>query len=759
MSSTTPPERKGGGPSRSQVTSLYIEDSPVKSKRGSVLKIVSSKQHDSREFRPTSSNYDSGSLRADDSSSVFAVFINDSILPMMDSSISLDTDAAVSADISQGNSLSSDAESSRETSSTVDTNKHEVSKDSKMTEAESQYFDANENVLDPPVLVLREFHLTKSNRTSTHTITTTGSSVRNSKRGESGTGSEGKNFKPTPNSFVRNLTPEIEYASARSQQVRSSPRIIQGKRSSERIRANRASESSNLRGSVSLSIQTVSTSKLVDEEDEHIIGSIVAVPSGSVLRLSSTDKISTKDSTNTPSLPKTSFTHLPLHRVVEDGEDGSHPAQRNLLLSSPTTENSFWYSPDNDVEPDIEEAMDLLKKEMRDSLSTPNFGGEPFRSVPQWIGLDEFTPPDNPSPLGGHTNGDLSGNESDEFVPQEYHLIRKVTDSPSIPPRIPSSSPELHQPRSPALINKFIFSTEPETPVEFKPPAHQPFMHQIEIDNLPIPTSLMKVPLLRTISGSSRWKPNPDIETDLRTFSVLDGKAMLGSHPSLSRSLHRKVSLGEHPIPEEPVPKNEEPSSTNPQPAGSNEATAAAAAVTATAAPQPVTQTVRPSGDNNNQAKLIEPRPSASPVRRNTTNVAKKLGSAMEIKDMQTDMEAQPMVPMVQTVDTQSIESFDSGNYTFREIYSIQRIALMLLLCIVCPPLFFMVGMGPKGGVDDYHLLKLVLNKEHRASLLEGFIWDVDVVWIRTGCLIMGVAELLVASACIGVGFGIGLRR
>ena len=83
----------------------------------------------------------------------------------------------------------------------------------------------------------------------------------------------------------------------------------------------------------------------------------------------------------------------------------------------------------------------------------------------------------------------------------------------------------------------------------------------------------------------------------------------------------------------------------------------------------------------------------------------------------------------------------------------------MLLLCVVCPPLFFMVGMGPKGGVDDYHLLKLVLNKEHRASLLEGFIWDVDVVWIRTGCLIMGVAELLVASACIGIGFGIGLRR
>ena len=750
MSSTTPPERKGGGPSRSQVTSLYIEDSPIKSKRGSPLKRVSSKKRGSREDRPTSSNYDSSSIRADDNSSVFAVFINDSILPTMDSSISLDTDAAVSADISQGNSLSSGAESYREISSVVDTNKREVSKDSKTTEVESQYFDANENILDPPVLILREFRLTKSNRTSTHTTTTTGSSIRNSKRGESGTGSEGKNFRPTPSSIVRNLTPEIEYVSARSQQIRSSPRITQGKGGSERIRANHASGSSNLRGSASLSIQTVSTSKLVDEEDEHIIGSIAAVPSGSLLRLGSTDKISTRDYTNTPSISKASFVHLPLNRVAEDGEDESHSAQRNLLLSSPTTENSSWYGPDNNVEPDIEKAMDLLKKEMRDSLSTPNYGGEPFKTVPQWIGLDEFTPPDNHSPLEGHRNGDLSGNESDEFVPQEYHLTRKATESPSIPPRIPSSSSELHQPRSPALINKFIFSTEPETPVEFKPPAHQPFMHQIEVDNLPIPTSLMKVPLLRTISGSSRWKPNPDIETDLRTFSVLDGNAMLGSHPSLSRSLHRRVSLGERPIPEEPVPDNEVPNSMSSQPTGLNEAVTIS---------QPVTQTARSSGEYNNQSKLVEPKPSAPSAQRSATSVVKKLGSTMDVKDMQTDVEAQPMAPMVQTVDTQSIESFDSGNYKFREIYSVRRLVLMLLLCVVCPPLFFMVGMGPKGGVDDYHLLKLVLNKEHRASLLEGFIWDVDVVWIRTGCLIMGVAELLVASACIGIGFGIGLRR
>ena len=280
MSSTTPPERKGGGPSRLQVTSLYIEDSPDKEQKGESLKKSTSKKRGSREDRPTSSNYDSSSIRADDNSSVFAVFINDSILPTMDSSISLDTDAAVSADISQGNSLSSGAESYREISSVVDTNKREVSKDSKTTEVESQYFDANENILDPPVLILREFRLTKSNRTSTHTTTTTGSSIRNSKRGESGTGSEGKNFRPTPSSIVRNLTPEIEYVSARSQQIRSSPRITQGKGGSERIRANHASGSSNLRGSASLSIQTVSTSKLVDEEDEHIIGSIAAVPSG-----------------------------------------------------------------------------------------------------------------------------------------------------------------------------------------------------------------------------------------------------------------------------------------------------------------------------------------------------------------------------------------------------------------------------------------------------------------------------------------------
>ncbi|CCE64888.1 hypothetical protein TPHA_0J00650 [Tetrapisispora phaffii CBS 4417] len=112
-----------------------------------------------------------------------------------------------------------------------------------------------------------------------------------------------------------------------------------------------------------------------------------------------------------------------------------------------------------------------------------------------------------------------------------------------------------------------------------------------------------------------------------------------------------------------------------------------------------------------------------------------------------------------QRISSSSISSFDSENAGFRDIYSIGRLFLLLLICIVLPPLFFMIYVGKRAGVSDYRLMRLIMNSKHRIGLLKGYVWDIDVAWIRTTSLVLGIIEICIVFAMIGVGFGVGTRN
>ncbi|SCW00035.1 LAFE_0B08020g1_1 [Lachancea fermentati] len=113
----------------------------------------------------------------------------------------------------------------------------------------------------------------------------------------------------------------------------------------------------------------------------------------------------------------------------------------------------------------------------------------------------------------------------------------------------------------------------------------------------------------------------------------------------------------------------------------------------------------------------------------------------------------------VQHVDSASVSSHDSNIGKFMDVFSISRIVMVLMICIVAPPLYFMLGAGPKGGITDKRLMNLIMTKEFRVGLFAGFVWDVDVSWFRHLCLILGCFEILAICACIGVGFGVGISR
>lgn len=113
----------------------------------------------------------------------------------------------------------------------------------------------------------------------------------------------------------------------------------------------------------------------------------------------------------------------------------------------------------------------------------------------------------------------------------------------------------------------------------------------------------------------------------------------------------------------------------------------------------------------------------------------------------------------IQHLDSDSVKSFDSQVNRFHDVYSISRILLLLLCCIILPPLFFMIGIGNKGGISNYKLMRMVMNSHHRIGLLKGFIWDIDITWLRKLCLALGIIELLIIAALIGVGFGVGLHN
>ncbi|CAH02700.1 Bud8p [Kluyveromyces lactis] len=126
-----------------------------------------------------------------------------------------------------------------------------------------------------------------------------------------------------------------------------------------------------------------------------------------------------------------------------------------------------------------------------------------------------------------------------------------------------------------------------------------------------------------------------------------------------------------------------------------------------------------------------------------------------EFNDMERNL------PM-QRVDVSSVNSEKSKISAwsqFSDLFSITRLLCLFLTCLIVPPLFFFIGFGEVTGFDDEKLMKFIMHSQHRYGLMPGFIWAVDLSWIRRIFIISGFLETVVLFACIGVGFGVGLSR
>ncbi|CAB4257292.1 similar to Saccharomyces cerevisiae YGR041W BUD9 Protein involved in bud-site selection [Maudiozyma barnettii] len=391
---------------------------------------------------------------------------------------------------------------------------------------------------------------------------------------------------------------------------------------------------------------------------------------------------------------------------THDPQYSSTPIRHDRpLVDHQNKTHSSLFQYDETIEPDIEEAVKLLKKEMKvDQTKVNHVKSQARQSV------------DNYSFLQGDTS-----RYSVEFHPQVFHMISKSSSSQgsSIPHQRPVSQ-IMHSPRSPSLINKFIVNQVLEQDTQGSPLKQDPVM--VPLWNSPLTRNttaannnrninrlsnggivgLPKIPILRRVSGPSKWA-RTDIDTDRSSpghFSAFEPRSplqrlyqtslhedtdqaeMMGSNPTLLEM----PDLEAHPhIPHVPHPENSHHSPSLP------------------------------------------------------------------------DINAGSEIPQ-QRINNSSVESFDSEKLEFKDIYSIRRIMITISLCIICPVIFFMIGVGSRAGINDYRIMKMILNDEHRIGLLKGFIWDVKVNWFRHLCLMLGIIELLVVAACIGIGFGVGLH-
>lgn len=113
-----------------------------------------------------------------------------------------------------------------------------------------------------------------------------------------------------------------------------------------------------------------------------------------------------------------------------------------------------------------------------------------------------------------------------------------------------------------------------------------------------------------------------------------------------------------------------------------------------------------------------------------------------------------------QYIDNGSMQSFDSQEYKFMEVFNCWKILSWFILGLIVPPFFFIVGYGADNGLlNDFNLLKMILNKEHRINLLEGFVWNIDLHNFRRLCIYIGIIEIVIIFACMTVGFAVGLTR
>ena len=388
---------------------------------------------------------------------------------------------------------------------------------------------------------------------------------------------------------------------------------------------------------------------------------------------------------------------------------------------------SSLYQYDETIEPDIEEAVKLLKNEMKVDQAQVNR-----------LRADANSSMDNYSYLTDDNNPAMK-RQSVEFHPQLFHMISKSSSSVSASnvsgthTHRPQSQ-IMHSPRSPSLINKFIVNQvlenetmtytgsplkkESRIPIMLNesPTSHYTSTTQASsrninrLSNSSIGLGIPKIPVLRRVSGPSKWA---------HTTTPTKNNGIIGtSHISTIEPRSPLQRIYQSSIHNYNVQNDNE--SIN---GSDNLLDLESQPLTTTTPTLPPAASVPLSNNNNN------------------------LNNSIPYQD----------IPQ-QRINNSSVESFDSETLEFKDIYSVRRIIVTISLCIICPVIFFMIALGSRAGINDYRIMKMILNDEHRIGLMKGFIWDVKVAWFRNLCLWLGVIEIMIIGACIGIGVGVGIR-
>ncbi|KOG98025.1 Bud8p [Saccharomyces eubayanus] len=385
-----------------------------------------------------------------------------------------------------------------------------------------------------------------------------------------------------------------------------------------------------------------------------------------------------------------------------------------------TMENSFLsYQYDETLEPSVAEAVKLTKNRNPDVNYISSRSGE---------GQNE-----------NQSQYELT--DESKFIPHKFKIPEKTasivssaSDEFNSPGAPNTATRAMKIPQSPSLIGNLLIplhnsdSSNGSSPSDCRGPSRENIFRSKSTYNTSSsleeegpPIGVPSIPVLRSVSGPSRWGKTPlrvdsGRSTKSEPFSPYGGPKT-PSPLSKVNNKRKGASEHEHFIVLAPIKS------------------------------QSTQQLV-------DEKPIIEiPGRSVRREIQEKTDTTKRDGGGVE------DMDLEARMP-IQHIDTASIHSFDSGQSGFKDVYSVGSIVMVIICCIVVPPLFFIIGCGPRSKmVSDYRLMRLIMNKEHRVALLQGFIWDVDLRWFRTLCLILGAAETMMVMAGIAIGFGVGITQ
>ncbi|CAI4035254.1 hypothetical protein SMKI_12G4040 [Saccharomyces mikatae IFO 1815] len=412
------------------------------------------------------------------------------------------------------------------------------------------------------------------------------------------------------------------------------------------------------------------------------------------------------------------------NRGNDEPKNGT-PSRPTSSGRNETMEHSFFsYHYDDTLEPDVEEAVKLTKNK----ISSVNF-------ISTTDGQDR----------DGSQDKDIEQNElvtESKFIPHKLKIpekagsIKSSISDESYLSGVPGTAVRMIKiPQSPSLIGNILIPLhERDTGNEgsskdyiklnneelFRSSSMHKPSSSLEEEGPPI--GVPSIPVLRSVSGSSKWAKTSQLLT-FKNSSKFDTCSPHEGHTS-SSPLSETNNSKSKALPEH----------------GRSIVLAPIKSQSSESCPEEIPTIERP-------ARSLRP-----------TNQEKK-DSRREDNDDGRNIDLEARLP-IQHIDTSSIHSFDSVKNGFKDVYSIESIIVVILCCVLVPPLFFIIGCGSRSKLlSDYRLMRLLMNKEHRAALLQGFIWDVDLKWFRMLCLILGAGETIIVMAGIAIGFGVGITR